>query len=97
MSYRIDTLQFGTTNSTFDLPITHKSKNIENYLKDLQGQLYKKDYVQDFTSQTRKLDYFNHLKIIPITVEENDESDKSNGRKEVEKYRYSLRNGVKED
>lgn len=35
MTYRIDTLIFGKGNGTIDIPITHKSKNVENYVKML--------------------------------------------------------------
>jgi len=68
MAYRIDTLIFGKGNGTIDIPITHKSKNVENYVKMLEGDFNSRKYVQNFEEESRKLDYFNHLKIIPIVV-----------------------------
>jgi hypothetical protein len=35
MSYKLKVLQFGLGNNTFDFPIAHKSKVVEDYIKDL--------------------------------------------------------------
>jgi hypothetical protein len=89
MSYRIDALSFGNGSGTVDIPIAHKSKSVENYIKMLEGDLSSRKYVQDFLDERRKLDYFNHLKIIPVVVE-------SEQNKTTQGYRYSLRSSVAE-
>jgi hypothetical protein len=68
MTYQIDALSFGNGNAIFDFPITHKSKNIENYIKLLEGDLKSRKYVQNFQDEQSRKDYFNHLKIIPVVI-----------------------------
>ena len=48
MSYRMDSLNFGLGNNVFDFPIAHKSKNIENYIKDLEGDINTRTVVQNY-------------------------------------------------
>lgn len=68
MTYRIEVLSFGNGTGTVDFPIAHKSKNIEEYIKQLEGDFRSRQYVQNFQDEQRKMDYFNHLKIIPVVV-----------------------------
>jgi hypothetical protein len=68
MSYRLNTLSFGLGNGTFDFPIAHKSKNIEDYIKYLEGDFSSRQFVQDLSSEGDRLNYFNHLKIIPVVL-----------------------------
>ena len=49
LSYRIDALNFGLGSNVFDFPIAHKSKNIENYIKYLEGDIYNRSVVQDLS------------------------------------------------
>ena len=48
LKYRLYSLNFGLGNNTFDFPIAHKSKNIENYIKELEGDFMTRKVVQDF-------------------------------------------------
>lgn len=50
LSYRLDSLNFGLGSNVFDFPIAHKSKNIENYIKYLEGDIYNRSYVQDLSN-----------------------------------------------
>jgi hypothetical protein len=61
-------LGFGLGNGTFDFPISHKSKNIENYINELEGDFNTRQIIQDFESKGEKLNFFNHLKIIPVVI-----------------------------
>lgn len=87
LKYRLYSLSFGLGNNTFDFPIAHKSKNIENYIKELEGDFMTRQVVQDFGEKEEKVNYFNHLKIIPVIIEE------SNSTANSENYRYSIRSG----
>lgn len=69
MTYKIDYLSFGNGSKDFDFPIAHKSKNIENYIKQLEGDVKSRKYVQNFQDESSRKDYFNHLKIIPVVIE----------------------------
>jgi hypothetical protein len=87
LSYRLDSLSFGLGSNVFDFPIAHKSKNIENYIKYLEGDIYNRSYVQDVTNEDGRTLYMNHIKIIPVVIEGDGKTSKS------ENYRYSLRAG----
>lgn len=50
LSYKLKLLQFGLGNNTFDFPIAHKSKVVEDYIKDLEGNIATRQFVQDFTN-----------------------------------------------
>ena len=89
LSYKLKVLQFGLGNNTFDFPIAHKSKVVEDYIKDLEGNLATRRFVQDFTTNDEKVNFYNHLKIIPVVFDENSTLVETG-----EKYRYSLRAGV---
>jgi hypothetical protein len=71
MSYKLKVLQFGLGNNTFDFPIAHKSKVVEDYIKDLEGNFASREFVQDFTSKDEKINFYNHLKIIPVVFDQN--------------------------
>ena len=68
LSYRLDSLNFGLGSNEFDFPIAHKSKNIENYIKYLEGDIYNRSYVQDVSSEDSRTLYMNHIKIIPVVI-----------------------------
>jgi hypothetical protein len=68
LNYRLDSLSFGTGNNTFEFPIAHKSKNIENYINELEGDIKTRKTIQDFETKGEKLNFFNHLKIIPVVI-----------------------------
>jgi hypothetical protein len=68
MTYKINSLNFGNASSAVDFPIAHRSKNIESYIKQLEGDFRSRQFVQNFQEEERKMDYFNHLKIIPVVV-----------------------------
>lgn len=51
LSYKLKTLQFGLGNNFFDFPIAHRSKVVEEYIKDLEGNLATREFVQDFTQK----------------------------------------------
>ena len=72
----------------FDFPIAHKSKNIENYIKYLEGDVNNRTVVQDFSHEDGRLLYLNHIKIIPVVIEGDGKKSSS------ENYRYSLRAGT---
>ncbi len=44
--------------------------------------------MQDFTNEDSIVDYYNHVKIIPVVIDEGNKDLEIN-----EKYRYSLRSG----
>lgn len=88
MNYRLDALSFGLGNNTFDFPIAHKSKNIENYIKYLEGDVNNRTVVQNFENDNSKNDFLNHIKIIPVVIESDGVKSKPS-----ENYRYSLRSG----
>jgi hypothetical protein len=67
LNYRLDSLSFGLGNSSFDFPISHKSKNIESYINELEGDFNTRKLVQDFETKGERLNFFNHLKIIPVS------------------------------
>lgn len=69
MTYRLDLLSFGLGNSTFDFPIAHKSKNIENYIKDLEGDINNRTVIQNYENENQKVNFLNHIKIIPVVIE----------------------------
>jgi hypothetical protein len=71
LSYKLKTLQFGLGNNFFDFPIAHKSKVVEDYIKDLEGNIATREFVQDFTQKEEKINFYNHLKIIPVVFDEN--------------------------
>jgi hypothetical protein len=71
LSYKLKTLQFGLGNNFFDFPIAHKSKVVEDYIKDLEGNLATREFVQDFTQKDDKVNFYNHLKIIPVVFDDN--------------------------
>ena len=48
MNYILHSLNFGLGNNVFDFPIAHKSKNIENYIKYLEGDVYNRSVIQNF-------------------------------------------------
>lgn len=51
MTYKIDYLSFGNGSKDFDFPIAHKSKNIENYIKQLEGDVKSRKFVQNFQDE----------------------------------------------
>ena len=87
LNYRLDSLNFGVGSNIFDFPIAHKSKNIENYIKYLEGDTNNRTVIQDFTGEDGRVDFMNHIKIIPVVIEGDGKTSSS------ENYRYSLRAG----
>ena len=73
----------------FELPVTHSSEIVENYVKKLEGDFATRTFVQDFRNNKNRINYYNHLKIIPIYVDDGNVIEE----KERQKYRYSLRAG----
>jgi hypothetical protein len=69
LSYRMDSLNFGLGNNIFDFPIAHKSKNIENYIKYLEGDINSRSVVQDYGREEGRVNFLNHIKIIPVVIE----------------------------
>lgn len=69
LNYRLDSLSFGLGNGTFDFPISHKSKNIEAYINSLEDGFNTRKIVQDYENRGERLNYFSHLKIIPVVIE----------------------------
>lgn len=88
LSYKLKVLQFGLGDNKFDFPIAHKSKVVEDYIKDLEGSFASREVVQDLSNNKDKVNFYNHLKIIPVVFDE-----KSSLVETGEKYRYSLRAG----
>lgn len=66
MTYRIESLSFGSGSDIFDFPVIHKSKNIENYIKQLEGDVKTRKFIVSYENEDKRKDYFNHLKIIPV-------------------------------
>lgn len=62
---------------------------MEDYIKKLEGDFATRTFVQDFRGKVDKINYYNHLKIIPIFIEDGSVSEE----KDKQKYRYSLRSG----
>ena len=84
MSYRIDTLEFGLGNNTFDhIPIAHQSANIERYIQTLEGSNRNRLVVANYHDEQGKKDYMSHLKIIPVIVNNTD----SPAQDDHQKYR----------
>ena len=76
-------------NNSFEFPIAHSSPRIKEYIEKLEGDVFTRTVVQDFTAEKPKKNFFNHIKIIPLFVDDgtyNNEGDK-------QKYRFSLRAG----
>ena len=69
LSYKLNSLNFGLGSNVFDFPIAHKSKNIENYIKYLEGDIYNRTFVQDFLYEEGRVNFLNHIKIIPVVIE----------------------------
>lgn len=65
----MDSLNFGLGNNIFDFPIAHKSKNIENYIKYLEGDINNRTVVQDYSREEGRVNFLNHIKIIPVVIE----------------------------
>jgi hypothetical protein len=89
MSYKIKTMEFGLGNNTFEFPIAHTSKTIEKYVSDLQDNINSREFVVDYLNQTERQSFYNHVKIIPITIEHSKENVETG-----DKYRYSLRSAM---
>ncbi len=62
---------------------------MENYIKKLEGDIATRTVIQDFQGKNERLNFYNHLKIIPIYVDDGTYTQE----KDKEKYRYSLRAG----
>ncbi len=62
---------------------------VEEYIKKLEGDIASRTVIQDFQSKTERLNFYNHLKIIPIYVDDGTYTSE----KDKQKYRYSLRAG----
>ena len=88
MNYRVADLEFGLGNSSFNFPVSHKSKKIERYIQELEGDFKLREFVQDNSNNTGKVNFFNHLKIIPVVIH-----SLTNQTKDIDGYRYSLRSG----
>lgn len=73
MNFVLKMLEFGYYNNSFDFPITHRSKNIENYVNMLQDNYNQRQNVLDFSNETGAVSFYSHLKIIPINIEHSDE------------------------
>ena len=87
MNYILHSLNFGLGNNVFDFPIAHKSKNIENYIKYLEGDVYNRSVIQNFENEDGRVNFLNHIKIIPVVIEGDGKTSTS------QNYRYSLRAG----
>ena len=79
-------------NSSFNFPCSYKSKKIEKYIQELEGGFKRKEFIQDYSNNTSKINFFNHLKIIPVVIH-----SATNQTKDIEGYRYSLRSGSAAD
>jgi hypothetical protein len=88
-TYLLKKLEFGEALKPFELPVTHSSQTVEEYIKKLEGNLGSRASIQDFRSIDKRLNFYNHLKIIPIYVDDGTYSSE----KDRQKYRYSLRSG----
>jgi hypothetical protein len=89
LSYFLKKLEFGEALQPFELPVTHSSQTVEEYIKKLEGDIGNRTFVQDFRNVEKRLNFYNHLKIIPIYVDDGTYSSE----KDKQKYRYSLRAG----
>ena len=88
-SYFLKTMEFGDSSSNFDLPIAHQSPALQTYISGLEGDLKTRTFIQDFKGNQGRVNFYNHLKIIPIFIDDGtyvNEGDK-------QKYRFSLRAG----
>ena len=77
------------SDNRFEFPISHSSYKIKEYIEKLEGDVFTRKIVQDFTAVKEKKNFYNHIKIIPIFVDDGtyvNEGDK-------QKYRFSLRAG----
>ena len=88
-SYTLKKLQFGESHTPFEFPIAHYSAGIKSYIEELENNFYSRETVQDFSSEQNRINFYNHLKIIPIYVDDGTYEDST----EKQKYRYSLRAG----
>lgn len=50
--------------------MTHSSVTVEAYIKKLEGDIASRTVVQDFSKKMERVNFYNHLKIIPIYVDD---------------------------
>ena len=69
-NYFLKTLEFGDASNAFDLPISHTSPVLQSYIEGLQGNIKTREFIQDFRDADRNVNYYNHLKIIPLYIDD---------------------------